>query len=1021
MAVDNQFDDEVIGEYLAECREHLATIESDLMAMEKAGSSIDEQVVNRVFRAAHSIKGGAGFFDLSQIRRLAHKTESILDLIRGHRMTPTPESISILLLCFDKLREMIDDHRASNGMEIDDYLASLDRLASPPAEAQTGAAPKAAVEVEVPAAGGVVRLKASAADLERAARAGQTVYLLQFDLIHDLQRAGRTPYALLRSLMDNGEILETAFDFDSAGTLLDEGSNCLMLDVLLASEKAAGEVGEICGIAPDRISAVQTAAVAAAAPVVPFAVAPITVAPEAVAPEAPAALIPPIAAPAAAPAPPGEESASAPASPVMEATVRLNVSLLDSLMTLAGELVLSRNQLNEAVSRRDERGIRSGTQRISLVTSELQEVVTLTRMQPVSNVFGKFPRIVRDMSRTLGKQAEIRIEGGEVEIDKTILEGLSDPLTHMVRNAVDHGLEKPDARLACGKPAVGTVLLKAYHQAGQVVIEVSDDGKGLDASRVAAACVARGVVTREQVEAMSEREQQALILLPGVSTAEKLSDISGRGVGMDVVKTNLDKLGGKIEIDSMVGHGTSFRIKLPLTLAIIPSLLVSDGGERFAIPQVNVGEMIRIPASQIQERIDRVGEADVLILRDRLVPLLRLSDALRTPRYEPEGKALNVVLVDTGVFEYGLVVEELHDTVEIVVKPLGRHFRERQDYAGATILGDGRVAVILDVAGLAAANGLSAASASASQAASRRHSDLEVSGVGEDTLSLLVFQNAPAETCAMPIEQVSRVERIRPAQLEQVGGRRTMQYRGATLPVIALSDAASVGSLGETQPWVVVVCEQRGRTLGLLAAEPLDMVETSLALDRVTLRQTGIAGSAILKQKTTLLLDINELASATLPDWAPQTPSGGEDPDGGPGGGVVARSVLVAEDSDFFRGQLRNLIEAAGYTVLAAEDGEEAWKLLDGHAGEVAVVATDVEMPRLSGLGLARRIRADGRFRDLPVIALSALADEDEIARGLEAGATEYQIKLNKDNLLESIHRAMQNAAEPMPGVLSAA
>jgi len=991
--MESPFDDEVIGEYLAECREHLATIESDLVAMEKAGSDIDEQVVNRVFRAAHSIKGGAGFFDLNQIRRLAHKTENILDLIREHRMAPTPESVSILLLCFDKLREMIDSHRDSNGIEIDDYLASLERLASggqtAPATAGIGlAGANVAIEAAAGAAGSGTRLKPSAADLEKAGRTGQSVFHIRFDLIHDVQRQGRTPYSLLRGLMDNGEILETAFDLESAGTLEDEGSNCLMLDVLLASGKQPEEVGRLCGIGQERISVIQAAVTAEIS---------------------------------ALPAAPTEEHAAVPAGPAIEATVRLNVSLLDSLMTLAGELVLNRNQLSEAVSRRDERGIRSGTQRISLVTSELQEVVTLTRMQPVSNVFGKFPRIVRDLSRTLGKQAEIRIEGGEVEIDKTILEGLSDPLTHMVRNAIDHGLETPEARLASGKPAMGTVLLKAYHQAGQVVIEVSDDGKGLDAARVAAACVARGVVTREQVEAMTEREQQALILLPGVSTAEKLSDISGRGVGMDVVKTNLDKLGGKIEIDSMVGHGTSFRIKLPLTLAIIPSLLVSDGGERFAIPQVNVGEMIRIPAGQVAQRIDRVGEADVLILRDRLVPLQRLSDALGTGRCEPQGIALNVVLVDTGVFEYGLVVEELHDTVEIVVKPLGRHFRDRQDYAGATILGDGRVAVILDVAGLAAANGLSAASATASQASARRHSDVDEPGAGDATLALLIFQNAPSETCAMPIEQVSRVERIRSSQLEQVGGRRTMQYRGATLPVIALSDAATVGSLAETQPWVVVVCEQGDRALGLLAAEPLDMVETALSLDRVTLRQTGIAGSAILKQKTTLLLDINELASATLLDWAAVAPADGDGQPTGPGGGQAARSVLVAEDSDFFRGQLRNLIEAAGYSVLAAEDGEEAWKLLDGHASEVAVVATDVEMPRLSGLGLARRIRSDGRFRDLPVIALSALADEDEIARGLEAGATEYQIKLNKDTLLESIHRAMQNRAEPARDVLSAA
>jgi two-component system chemotaxis sensor kinase CheA len=453
--------------------------------------------------------------------------------------------------------------------------------------------------------------------------------------------------------------------------------------------------------------------------------------------------------------------------PASETTIRLNVTLLDSLMTLAGELVLSRNQLNESLARQDVRGIRSGAQRVSLVTSELQEVVTLTRMQPAGSLFSKFPRLVRDLARDLGKDAQLKIEGGEVEIDKTILEGLSDPLTHMVRNAVDHGIEPAAQRAASGKPAIGTVTLKASHQAGQVVIEISDDGKGLAADKIAASSVGKGLVTREQVQNMSEREKMALVFLPGVSTAEKVSDVSGRGVGMDVVKTNLDRLGRKIEIDSAPGRGSHFRIKLPLTLAIIPSLLVSDGGERFAIPQVSVGELIRIPAAQLAARTDRVGDAEVLNVRDRLVPLLHLADALGVPRPENSSKAVNVVLVDTGAFEYGLVVEELHDTVEIVVKPLGRHLKGLHDYAGATILGDGRVAVILDVAGLAARANLSAGTAETVS----RQAVGESAATGE-VHALLLFHNAPGENCAVPIEQISRIERVRPAGSPAAGWRR---------------------------------------------------------------------------------------------------------------------------------------------------------------------------------------------------------------------------------------------------------
>jgi two-component system chemotaxis sensor kinase CheA len=692
---------------------------------------------------------------------------------------------------------------------------------------------------------------------------------------------------------------------------------------------------------------------------------------------------------------------------VAEATIRLNVELLDSLMTLAGELVLSRNQLSEAVSSDDNAGIRAAAHRLSLVTSEVQSAVALTRMQPVGTLFAKFPRLVRDLGRDLGKQVQLKIEGGDVEIDKTILEGLSDPLTHMIRNSVDHGVEMPEVRTAAGKPALGTITLRASHQTGQVVIEIIDDGKGLPADKIGASSLAKGMITREQLDAMSDRDKIMLIFLPGVSTAEKVSNVSGRGVGMDVVKTNLDKLGGKIDIDSVVGQGTSFRIKLPLTLAIIPSLLVSSSGQRFALPQVSVGELIRIPAHQQAERIDRAGDGEVLLLRDRLVPLLHLREALDGQRSRETDRAMNVVLVNTGSFEYGLVVDDLHDTVEIVVKPLGRHLQSLGDYAGATILGDGQVAIILDVGGVAARAGLTAD-------AITRSTSTEEEAVESQSQSLLLFHNGPGEQCAVPIELVTRVERIRPEQVEYLGGRRTMQYGDASLPLVALSDVASVGQVGEGQQWVVIVFERTGRPLGLLAAEPLDMIESHVALDPVTLRQPGVAGSAIFDTRTTLMLDIFELAALARPDATETRASAASVPpvdatamDAPP---ATAATVLVAEDSDFFRGQIRRLIEGVGYQVLAASDGQQAWELLQQHP-EVQAVATDLEMPRLDGLGLTRLIRADGRFDRLPVIALSSLAGEEEIARALAEGVTEYQVKLDQDDFLASIERALATPA----------
>ena len=1005
-------DDELVLEYLAESREHLTTIEADLLSMEQSGAAIDEQLVNRVFRAAHSIKGGAGFFDLLKIKELGHRIENVLDLVRSGQMIPNSENVSILLLAFDKLRSLVLNYTDSNNADISDFTDALSRLA----EAQLSPGQKSSTNeilaIPIPRAGRV--LHCSVFDLEQARRGGKTIYVIEYDLIHDIQRRGKTPLEILNQLMKCGEILATEFDLDSAGTLDEAPSNQLLFDVLYATALDSYSVSQILELTPEKIHRIEDGRMDGNGK------------PRALTVLDPGAMEPMLAdsafdpgfrsfspepaqhdLPKASPIQPASVHVSSvqPAQTSQaETTVRLNITLLDSLMTLAGELVLGRNQLNEAVRNGDKQGIGAGAHRVSVVTSELQEAVSLTRMQPVSSLFAKFPRLVRDLAGELGKEVQLKLEGGDVELDKTILEGLSDPLTHMVRNSVDHGIELPEARIAAGKPALGTITLSARHQAGQVVIEISDDGKGLAGDKIAASALARGMITADQLQSMSDYDKLALIFLPGVSTAEKLSNVSGRGVGMDVVKTNLDKLGGKVEIESAIGKGSSFRIKLPLTLAIIPSLLVSDSGERFAIPQVSVGELIRIPANQIASRIDRAGDAELVLLRDRLVPLVYLADVLRSspeeknlPKKRPV-RALNIVLVDTGAFEYGLVVGELHDTVEIVVKPMGRHLQGLREYAGATILGDGQVAVILDVAGLGARAGLArpANAAVATQVAAEESSKGEV-------YSLLLFRNAPGEDCAVPIELVTRVERVRLEQVQNLGGRRTMQYGGVSLPLVALQDVADVGELLPTQQWVVVVFDCAGRTIGLLVAEPLDMIETRLALDTVTLRQPGIAGSALLNGRTILMLDIFELADTVRRRWpeskalepVPLLPSG----HGG--------TVLIAEDSDFFRGQIRRLVEAVGYKVLEAEDGQAAWEMLDRHANEISVVTTDVEMPRLDGLGLTKRIRADSRFARLPIIALSSLASEEDMARGLAMGVSEYQVKLDQDQLLESIGKAV--------------
>jgi len=813
-------DDSFINDYLAEAREHLADIETDLLSIESGGENIDEQLVNKVFRAAHSIKGGAGFFNLSKIQELGHKTENVLDLIRSREMQPSADVINILLMAFDRLREMINNHKDSQEMDSAELVVALSGLVS----AHLPAAQKQSLNriLKITAPGVKTVFSIPEFDLNRAKEGGRYIYLVEYDLIDDVQKRGKRPTDVLFILTNTGEILEAIFEIEAAGTLDDEPSSRLPFYILFASALGPESSDVLFDVPTSQVHVIYSPA-AAAMPVVEKPVRRAPAAPLAPLPEIPApgretVPIPVEPAPPVAPKP-------APAAPPAggETTLRVEVSLIEALMNLAGELVLSRNQLLEAITSSDQHTMQKGAQRINLVTSELQEAIMQTRMQPVSNIFNKFPRVVRDLSRDLGKEVNLDISGREVEMDKTIIEGLSEPLTHMVRNAIDHGIETPEARSQAGKQPAGTLRLKAYYEAGQVIVEVGDDGFGIDANKVAASAIKKGLISPEQVKAMSPKEMTNLIFLPGLSTAAKVSDVSGRGVGMDVVKTNLDRLGGKIEIETSLGKGTTFLIKLPLTLAIIPSLLVSVSGERYAIPQVHINELIHIAAEQVKKRIEVVGDADVLVLRGSLIPMVRLSDVLglervrrdpssgelalerreriadrRSARYDTQGNRvgaagehqagleqrqgegrrfskdsdLEIVIMTAGVLRYGLIVDELHDTAEIVVKPLGRHLKGLREYAGATILGDGRLALILDAGGIAAKQQL------VSMAGSKRAAELEEAARREESAAshaMITFRNAQDEYCALPMDLVERVIQIQHGQIEWLGGRRTMQ------------------------------------------------------------------------------------------------------------------------------------------------------------------------------------------------------------------------------------------------------
>lgn len=750
--------------------------------------------------------------------------------------------------------------------------------------------------------------------------------------------------------------------------------------------------------ATDQTSQAAThAAPAAAAAVQPFAVeAPVPSV--SLPPQEPAKPIP-AAAPTQETAAKATPAASLTAAPV-ENSIRVHVGVLDSLMNLAGELVLGRNQLMQTINSAEHAGLDAVAARLDQVTTELQEAIMRTRMQPIGAVFSKFPRVVRDLSAKLGKQCDVQMDGKEVEVDKTILEAIGDPLTHLVRNSIDHGVERPEVRQAAGKQAMGIVKLRAYHQAGKVRIDVGDDGGGINPAKLKQKAVEKGVITADQAARMGDREATRLIFHPGFSTAEKVTDVSGRGVGMDVVRTNIEKLGGTVDIDSTPGQGTTIQITLPLTLAIIPSLIIRSHEDCFAVPQVNVLELVRIRAGESQVNISKVKDAEVLRLRGELLPLVRLDRALGLQKDLQDGLdgPVSVIVMESGPRKYGLVVDEIVDSEEIVVKPLGRHVKSCNCLAGATILGDGRVALILDAAGIAAAAEL------AEQQDLETLTEIEAraaQSAAADLQDLLLFSTSPADRFAVPMSLVTRLERVQPDCIKVVGGRRLLQYRGSNLPLLRLEDYIKSEPMIEADRYFVVVFRAAKREAGLLVPSLDDIRQLAPEIDAQTFRERGVAGAFVAGGVTMRMIDVVDLAELAHPDWfvddAPEKDSAeGE-----------ATQVLVAEDSGFFRKQVCDFMTSKGFSVTGCEDGAKAWDYLTTEEHNVRLVITDIEMPNMNGFELCQRIKQHAELGKLPVIALTSLASDADVARGREAGIDDYQVKMDRERVMDAVARLL--------------
>jgi two-component system chemotaxis sensor kinase CheA len=675
-------------------------------------------------------------------------------------------------------------------------------------------------------------------------------------------------------------------------------------------------------------------------------------------------------------------------------SIRVAVDSLEQLMTMVSELVLTRNQLLEIVRRHEDSEFKAPLQRLSSVTAELQEGVMKTRMQPIGNAWQKFPRIVRDLSTELGKQIELDMQGAETELDRQVLDLIKDPLTHMVRNSADHGLERPDERRAAGKSERGRIRLSACHEGGYIVIQIADDGRGLNTERIRAKAVAQGLILDAEAGKLSDAQVHKFIFVPGFSTAAEITSVSGRGVGMDVVRNNIDQIGGTIGVKSVAGAGVSFTIKIPLTLAIVAALIVEAGGDRFAIPQLSVVELVHARAGS-DHCIERIGDSAVLRLRDKLLPLVRLTHLIGVEASGPvvDGDGF-ITVVQVGSQSFGVVVDAVFHTEEIVVKPMSSKLRDIPMFSGNTILGDGSVIMIVDPNGIARALGSTVTSQMAAAEAARA----VPARTQEHATSLLVFRAGSSQLKAVPLALITRLEEIDARKIELSNGRHMVQYRDQLMPLVSMNDEVRVKGEG-AQP--LLVFSDGARSMALVVDEIVDIVEQNLDI-QVTSDNAGVLGSAIIKGQATEIIDVGHFLPLACADWFRRK----EQP-----AAKAACSVLLIDDSPFFRDMLSPVLQAAGYRVAAVGSASEALAMLEaGHVFDVAV--TDIEMPDMDGFQFAEAVRASAATAHLPVIALSSVVSPDTVARGRSAGFHDFVAKFDRQGLIAALQEQTQQAAE---------
>jgi two-component system, chemotaxis family, sensor kinase CheA len=1008
--------DDLLSEFLTETSENLAVLDVELVKLERNPN--DMELLGNIFRLVHTVKGTCGFLGLPRLESVAHAGENILGKLRDGEMVASAEAVTAVLECLDRIRSIMSDLEANGSEPEGDDSTLIQRLnhiadggtvpeaAAPAAPAAPKSKPKAeavaaksgnapsiyeqiggmgtidaAVEVMFSRVMGDLRIKHLFKGVNMDRLQGRMREYLS------LVCGGPNTFGKVDLKCPHAAALGRGMNdthFDAFAGHMQAGLNALEVPAHLAAMIMAivyASRDEIMGRAESGSSPTNAAAHAASESAA--AVAP--------APEAEPAPVLSKAAAAVAMAAPAKSDAETKDSAVANQSIRVNVELLENLMTMVSELVLTRNQVLQILRKQKDSEFAGPLQRLNHVTSELQEGVMKTRMQPIGNAWSKLPRLVRDLSHELKKKIELVMIGQDTELDRQVLEMIKDPLTHMVRNSADHGLEGPEERRRGGKPETGKVTLNAYHEGGHIIIEVSDDGRGLAIDRIKAKILQNGLASESELEQMSDQQIQQYVFKAGFSTAAKVTSVSGRGVGMDVVKTNIEKIGGTVEMRSAAGKGTTFVIKIPLTLAIVSALIVECASERFAIPQISVVELVRATTNG-ELKVERIKDTPVLRLRNRLLPLVSLRKLLQLDTGEVKSEDDTfIVVTQVGTYSFGIMVDRVFDTEEIVVKPVAPILRDIEMFSGNTILGDGSVIMILDPNGIASHSGQTgvAENSGADKMATKTR------GHGDEKVPLLLFRAGDGAPKAVPLALVARLEEIERKTIETSNGRWVVQYRGQLMPLINMDPSQSMAADGARQP--VLVFQDDDHSMGLMVDQIVDIVEARLNVE-LGAELPGRIGSAVVAGQATEIIDTGYFLRQAYADWFGSAARDQK--------GSSHKRLLLVDDSAFFRNLLAPQLSAAGFEVTAVDSPDRALMLCEA-GEEFDIIVSDIEMPGMSGFEFCEMVKRSGRWQNVPIVALSSHASPHNLEKGRSAGFDDYVAKYDRDGLVHTLNSTL--------------